>query len=109
MLKNLLISLIINTSRRSLSYYETVSFMEIILFIDFLAFRYTKDPQKPSIEKIVMRRDELARFLIDKPREVDSLINDFEMNTEFKQAGLLGIDGKLRFFFQLTKIFIKFI
>jgi hypothetical protein len=45
------------------------------------------------MEKICMNKTELASFLIDKPKDVQVLINEFEMNSDLREKGLLSLDG----------------
>ena len=39
--------------------------------------------------------DTVTYQFVDKPAQVQELINEFELDQDLKQKGLLGLDGKL--------------
>jgi hypothetical protein len=54
------------------------------------------------MEKMYMDKNELLSFLrlsqklnlsLSKPEQIQNLINEFEMNTELRDKGLLSLDG----------------
>ncbi len=70
--------------------------------ICFCLLRYTRNGDEQPMEKICMNKNELLAFLIDKPKDVQTLINEFEMNSDLREKGLLSLDGKV-FYFSIIK------
>jgi len=73
--------------------------------ICFCLLRYTRNGDEQPMEKICMNKNELLAFLIDKPKDVQTLINEFEMNSDLREKGLLSLDGRVFIFQLLNRIF----
>jgi len=69
----------------------------------FIVLRHTKNGYQQPIEKIYMDRNELSSFLIDKPEQIQNLINKFEMNNELREKGFLSLDGMFIFLIKQKK------
>ncbi len=50
-----------------------------------------------------MDGNELSSFLIDKPEQIQNLINEFEMNNELREKGFLSLDGMFIFLIKQKK------
>jgi hypothetical protein len=59
--------------------------------------RHTKNGNKQSIETIYMNKNELSSLLNIKPEQIQNFINEFEMNIQLREKGLLSLDGMFRF------------
>lgn len=60
------------------------------------------------METISLNKNELSSFLlVDKTEEIEKLINTFEMNNQFREKGLLSLDGMLIFFNRNQSIFFQ--
>jgi hypothetical protein len=71
--------------------------MKMIEILHFDLLRHTKSGDQLSMEKICMDTDELSSFLADKSKLTQNFINEFEMDSELREKGLLSLDGMLIF------------
>ncbi len=45
-----------------------------------------------------MDKNELSYFLINNPEQIQNLIDEYEMNIQLREKGLVSLDGMFRFF-----------
>ncbi len=72
------------------------------MLFSYICFSHTQRAYTLPMEKMYMDKNELLSFLrlsqklnlsLSKPEQIQNLINEFEMNTELRDKGLLSLDG----------------
>ncbi len=72
------------------------------MLFSYICFSHTQRAYTLPMEKMYMDKNELLSFLrlsqklnlsLSKPEQIQNLINEFEMNIELRNKGLLSLDG----------------